>query len=123
RELTWLDLIAIAPELVKETLEASIHGHEYSPGPPMPERRAEVRALEAQIREIRRQHALVVDVAAALKPAVHLEHLRENMAERERGAARRAEARPQVERQAELAGTFNARAARDAAALRGQEGS
>ncbi len=73
--LTFGQLVALVPDLVKARLEALIRSVEESSPGPVSARLAQVEALDREIREIEDRHSELVDMAASLTPPIVLQHL------------------------------------------------
>lgn len=82
RKLTIEDLAGLAPDLLKRSLEETICNNTHDFGPPAEERRAQLAAMDAELDQLERDHARLVDEAG--KRGIGLEHMPEERARRER---------------------------------------
>lgn len=81
RKLTIEDLAGLAPDLLKQSLEATIRAADGF-GPAAKERRAQLTVMDEELDQLERDHARLVDEAA--KRGVTLEHMPDERARRER---------------------------------------
>jgi len=85
--VTLASLCAIVPDLVKTGLAQVLDAVPYTAGPPMAERAGRIAAVDERIADVEREHAILVDQAAAV--GVSMEHMPGERARRTGVAQRR----------------------------------
>lgn len=82
-------LCALAPTLVRESLKRIIDSARYEAGPPLTERAPRIAIIDAEIEELEREHAALVDQAEAA--GIKIDHTAEERGRRARESARRSQ--------------------------------